>query len=290
MGRHGAVLTNSCGTCGAVWESRPSAARPYCSRGCAAVGQRVAVRLGMCRTCGAAFNANRNRTTYCSGACQRGSLVGRRRPPRIGASCPVPWAQCAVCEAWFVRRDARKACGPACAAEANRRISRAISARTKIVRERSCPECGDVFTPVYGDKRTVFCSPRCSRKLDRRARRRALRGRPRERVGLAEIAARDGWRCQICRHRVDRALSGAHPRGATLDHIVPVSSGGRHERRNLQLAHRACNSAKGVGRGQLRLDLPPTPHRIARDASPSGTVPQPPFRLYNHLNRYGSDG
>lgn len=41
-----------------------------------------------------------------------------------------------------------------------------------------------------------------------------------------------------------------HPLAPTTDHIVPLSKGGKHERRNCQLAHFKCNTAKGA-----RLDV-----------------------------------
>jgi 5-methylcytosine-specific restriction endonuclease McrA len=33
---------------------------------------------------------------------------------------------------------------------------------------------------------------------------------------------------------------------SSVDHIVPISRGGKHERENMQIAHRVCNSVKGV--------------------------------------------
>lgn len=62
----------------------------------------------------------------------------------------------------------------------------------------------------------------------------------------AEIYARDGWRCGLCRRKVDVGLTYPHPRSASLDHIVPLSLGGEHVRSNVQLAHLGCNVRKGA--------------------------------------------
>ena len=59
-----------------------------------------------------------------------------------------------------------------------------------------------------------------------------------------EVYERDGWKCQICFHPVDRdapALSDWYP---TLDHIIPQSVRVDHSAENLRLACRYCNLAR----------------------------------------------
>lgn len=75
-----------------------------------------------------------------------------------------------------------------------------------------------------------------------------------EEVSPREIFKRDGWRCQICGERVNPKLKYPHPFSASLDHIIPLSLGGTHERKNLQLAHLKCNQKKNNG-GQPRIKL-----------------------------------
>lgn len=60
-----------------------------------------------------------------------------------------------------------------------------------------------------------------------------------------EIGERDGWRCGLCREPVDRSLAYPHIRSPSLDHIEPLSLGGKHIVSNVQIAHLACNMAKG---------------------------------------------
>ena len=53
--------------------------------------------------------------------------------------------------------------------------------------------------------------------------------------------------CAICGRPVDKTLKPPHPMSATVDHIIPISRHGHpSDLSNLQLAHRACNRAKGT--------------------------------------------
>lgn len=75
-----------------------------------------------------------------------------------------------------------------------------------------------------------------------------------EEVPLLEIAERDGWKCHICRKKVDPKFKYPHPMSATRDHLIPLSHGGLHEKRNVKLAHWDCNRRRhDGGTAQLRL-------------------------------------
>lgn len=69
-----------------------------------------------------------------------------------------------------------------------------------------------------------------------------------ERVNRQSIYDRDKGMCHICKKRVPLRLF-------TLDHLIPLSKGGNHTAVNLAVAHRSCNSRRGVGYlpAQLRL-------------------------------------
>lgn len=56
---------------------------------------------------------------------------------------------------------------------------------------------------------------------------------------------RDGGICQLCGDPIDPALPWPEPMSKTLDHVVPLSTGGTHEPANVQLAHALCNCIKG---------------------------------------------
>ena len=51
--------------------------------------------------------------------------------------------------------------------------------------------------------------------------------------------------CGWCGEVIDLNLSGNHPRGPSVDHIVPRAQGGTDDRSNLQPAHRRCNTQRG---------------------------------------------
>ena len=61
----------------------------------------------------------------------------------------------------------------------------------------------------------------------------------------AQVIAESNGICGYCRRPVDRSLSGRHPDGPSVDHIVALVDGGMLlERANLMLVHVRCNSAK----------------------------------------------
>jgi 5-methylcytosine-specific restriction endonuclease McrA len=76
-----------------------------------------------------------------------------------------------------------------------------------------------------------------------------------DKIAWRELGERDGWQCHICNRKVQkRAGTAKQPKGATVDHIVPVAHGGSHTWDNVALAHRVCNTSRGAaGEVQLRL-------------------------------------
>jgi len=60
-----------------------------------------------------------------------------------------------------------------------------------------------------------------------------------EHVTTSQIYERDNGICGICGLFVEQEV-------VTLDHIIPLSLGGSHIATNLQIAHRSCNSSKGI--------------------------------------------
>ena len=59
-----------------------------------------------------------------------------------------------------------------------------------------------------------------------------------------EIFERDGWTCGLCSKPIDPTLKWPDSGFASIDHIIPLSRGGLHERANVQAAHLGCNCAK----------------------------------------------
>lgn len=65
-------------------------------------------------------------------------------------------------------------------------------------------------------------------------------------VSAEQLVERDGPDCALCGEYVDFTLRSPDPLSPSVDHIVPRSLGGTHDPANLQLAHRICNTRKGV--------------------------------------------
>lgn len=155
---------------------------------------------------------------------------------------------CAVCDEPFDRPrrgSPRKTCSTACT------FILRITSRG----ERPCVDCGVAVSDVRlrcEDCRAVRA--RATSQTNNRRRRAAKRNVTSEPYTLAEIAARDGHRCQLCRRKVDMSLTGSAPKAPSIDHVVPLVDGGDDTRANVQLAHFGCNSRKGA-RGSQQLAL-----------------------------------
>jgi 5-methylcytosine-specific restriction endonuclease McrA len=94
-------------------------------------------------------------------------------------------------------------------------------------------------------------------RRDAQQRRRARkRGAFVEDVPRSEIFKRDNWHCQIpgCLYPgipVKLVAERTDPLYANVDHIIPLSKGGRHERSNLATAHFRCNCVKNARIGGI---------------------------------------
>lgn len=140
-------------------------------------------------------------------------------------------------------------CSDECEKEQRRRESFQRNSAKKVLKERLCNECGEPFTPEYGNKRRWFCSDVCMVRHGNRngkyIRRQRFKVAFEERVYKAQIYRRDGFRCQICKGKVNMKAKVPHPLAPTMDHIIALANGGKHKPSNVRLAHFICNSTKG---------------------------------------------
>lgn len=67
------------------------------------------------------------------------------------------------------------------------------------------------------------------------------------RVLRRRVYERDGYVCWLCGEKVRLDVSPHANTAASLDHVIPVSKGGKWSMENLRTAHRSCNDARGVG-------------------------------------------
>lgn len=211
----------------------------------------------VCDNCGVSFSYTRSRARprrWCSVSC--GNAFNYRKRGYRSVLADVPPRRCVICGSEFMvkSRKARVCSGRCREILAGRRLGP--------IPPKPCFKCGRPFTPKT--RRGKYCSKKCacaykgwteSAKAHWQIRRARKRGVGYEYVKPVEIFDRDGWCCQICGVSVTRSCGVRDDRYATIDHIIPVSRNGPHNRRNLQTACWSCNSRKRastVGQ-QLRL-------------------------------------
>ena len=126
---------------------------------------------------------------------------------------------------------------------------------------RPCRLCDRTITPDHARGRGRAVCDYCNMHQRQGFKGRAMMyGVPYTHVSRAGVYARDGWRCQLCGHKVlkrakrHRHTKRLHPRTASLDHIIPLSKGGPHCEANVQCACLRCNVRKHARMiGQTRL-------------------------------------
>ena len=85
------------------------------------------------------------------------------------------------------------------------------------------------------------------RKASARRRRERMARQWIEDFTVDDLAARDGWRCWICAADLDPSVRFPYARAPTIDHVIPISSGGPHCKTNALVACWACNRRRGRG-------------------------------------------
>lgn len=93
------------------------------------------------------------------------------------------------------------------------------------------------------NKAWVLANPeKVTRKNDRR--RAILLDAYVEDVDRMELWERDKGICGICGEWIDPELPWPEKMSKTLDHVIPITKGGKHSWANAQIAHAVCNSRK----------------------------------------------
>lgn len=263
-----------CLQCGAPFAFK--AGKKFCSRKCKKRNQdqrRDRHKNGdefKCAGCGIVFKRltnSRNKGKYCSRECAARSknlvspenkkLADSLRFRAVSVRC-----KCVQCGVWFCGSNLNNViCSDECRENRWRALYnvRVVQAANDNRATYICRECNARFSPSYGEKNRVFCSPACLSRSSNRVRRHKERARLRlvtvETVDPNTVFERDGWRCQFCKVKTPRKLRGTYePNAPELDHIIPLSCGGEHSYRNTQCLCRSCNADKSNNPlGQLRL-------------------------------------
>lgn len=267
----------------------------YCSHACMWEGQRKERKEAsdaklhrVCETCGKDFIMHTPSGKARRGEVKEGRFCSRKcrwGEKRIKKETQKKTVVCKVCGSLFERIRTEIYCSDDCRKKKARNdyyvkrteyLSQAKSRYVHHLRDKrmgdrvnkaiECKWCGMSFIPKYNDRRRAYCSPTCQKRSERISkrlrndtlrRREVVEERPVERFKAIEIYERDGWRCGICGKKVDKKLKAPNYKSPSIDHIVPISKGGLHERKNVRLAHWICNSKRGDkttdGGDQLRL-------------------------------------
>lgn len=216
-----------------------------------------------CEICGKVYTPKRRDSVCCSRACNglryNRVYAARKKEAEPALTCPG-------CETTFKAwRTDQKYCTPDCG---NRhRAGRAIVYAD--LTPRPCERCGTAFTPKQST--SVFCTRLCGRRATyARYRKQRVasavawaRANPELRRAIAAqhkatrraweqlnldsvgIASRE-WRKLVRRYRHRCAYCGGSEGGIHMDHVIPLSRGGRHAIGNVIPACQRCNLAKGA--------------------------------------------
>lgn len=151
---------------------------------------------------------------------------------------------CQVCNKEFqVKSYNHKYCSIECRNEYYNAVK-----RNHFKEERTCRYCGKKFITTH--PRYHNCSEECSYKHKRNREKINRRTYIKENgeydthIHIDYILKRDKGRCHICGDKVDMSDVNDCMNYGSVDHIIPLSKGGRHIESNVKLAHLWCNSAK----------------------------------------------
>ena len=172
---------------------------------------------------------------------------GRSRPPR--GNTEVRNLVCPQCgESFSTMHPLKDFCSKRCSREASRNYPSCFVCGTDLGDRHSevCLKCFATSSGVALPSRTDDLESRRSRDTRReyRRRRREWMREESENIDRVEVFEDDSYVCQLCGAPVLALAKFPHPLSPSIDHIVPLSKGGRHVRANVQTAHFRCNSAK----------------------------------------------
>lgn len=242
------VCANS--DCGKQFEVRATSTLKCCSKACGYALARQIAPSKQCAWCGNPYRSRYSSQRFCSVDCTHAwqkeegkqHRLDRLPKPRI-----VYEKQCPGCGVEFETAKASLVYHSSKCRYKHKELVPLAPVR--------CAECHRYFIPKRGRGRRakrLYCSDRCSRRHHKRTwrtKRKALeRSNGYDSVDPFEVFERDDWKCQLCGRPTPRSLRGTFdPQAPELDHIVALTSGGRHVLDNLQCSCRRCNSEKGNG-------------------------------------------
>lgn len=200
----------------------------------------------VCECCGQHFERGKRgpEPRYCSPRCRTRDWRGQG-PPATGTTC----ARCGV----PIKLPRRRWCSLACAEIATGQRRAEPRPAPAPCAESGCDRlsttrglCGTHYNRTYypdSHKRwpAKAETTRRNNHIKSGRRRAKVRHAAAENIERDVVGDRDGWRCGICRRRVNRKLTYPNPRSPSIDHVVALSDGGAHVYSNVRIAHLVCN-------------------------------------------------
>ena len=160
-------------------------------------------------------------------------------------SCKVYFYNCAECRILYTTArmtERTKYCSDRCARQS--RLTNQIN--------RACTICGVVYEMSRGVNYDTVCSEKCQKEKNRnfqrenkRRRKALLKNAKVTKFSDYEIFMRDEYKCHLCGAKLNPRQKVPHPKAPTIDHVIPISCGGNHTRRNVKCACFMCNAKKG---------------------------------------------
>jgi 5-methylcytosine-specific restriction endonuclease McrA len=217
------VHDRTCPVCG---QGPPGPRFIYCSRKCkwtAANRKRYKRPTRTCPGCAVDISDQHGRVKFCSNACGRWVAHGH-------TDLRVRALSCVTCgRAMADKRASAKFCGRACKARASeQRRERDDGAR--YLRERARRM---TYALEYARRNPHVAQ---AAKVRRRAQKRD--------AGVFRVTGKDWLR--LCNRHGNRCFYCHQRRPLTMDHVIPLSRGGRHSIGNLLPACASCNASKSA--------------------------------------------
>lgn len=279
--RAASILSKRCEPCQRLFVNAETSLRDKARRRRQKAAKEIAAVFGLpsvevvrdnghrCRSCGRVLFLEQGRAQYHCHQCRNGLAVAEAVVRVISLfvdAVSSNSAPCVVCGQW-VPPWRTFACSVRCREEHARQRARdryeaATGVRLRPANgARPCRLCDRTIAPDHALGRGRCVCDYCNLHLRRGFKARAMAyGVPYSHVSRSAVFRRDGWRCQLCGHKVlkkakrNRHTRRLHPRTASLDHIIPMSKGGPHCEANVQCACLRCNVRKHARLiGQTRL-------------------------------------
>lgn len=238
----------------------------------------------ICEICGKEFQRRKRKNDACrccSRECgfklQRIEKAIRKSQKKkvIPKIKPITIRRCELCRRTYVAKSRRqKYCSNECSYNKHLDDEHVEAERKFVPVKKVCRWCGNEFITSFKN-RGLYCSEICREAFEKKRKHelynRRLRGKIVDHgININILIERYDGICQLCGKPVDINDKEKHAYGfvygnlyPSIDHIIPLAKGGTHSWRNVQLAHRLCNSIKSddlLETVDSRTRIPPSPH------------------------------